>query len=163
MSVEVRIEGLAELDAKLAELTNAVAGKVLHQALMFASTPMLKEAKSKAPATALPYKRYASNAKGGKRAKRGEGQYVVQQAGLLKKHIRRTKMKLKTNGAGIGIYVSQKGGTGKVPFYWHMIEYGTSKMQAQPFLRPAFHNNKEVSVTRFGEKLKQAIDKVAQG
>jgi HK97 gp10 family phage protein len=32
------------------------------------------------------------------------------------------------------------------PFYFHMVERGTSKMRAQPFLRPAFESKKLESV-----------------
>lgn len=32
------------------------------------------------------------------------------------------------------------------PFYWRFLEFGTSKMRAQPFLRPAFESKKEESV-----------------
>lgn len=43
-----------------------------------------------------------------------------------------------------------KGKTGKSgaynpndPFYWRFVEFGTSKMPAQPFLQPAFSSKKE--------------------
>ena len=29
------------------------------------------------------------------------------------------------------------------PFYWRFVEFGTSKMPAQPFLQPAFVSKKE--------------------
>ena len=165
------IQGLDSLDRKLAELENQMAGKVLYQALNFATNPMLKEANA--------YKRYMSSGQGeatfkttkngkirrgkSKRAKRGQGKYVIQQAGVLKKSIRRQRAKNIKNGAGVGIYIHKKGKkTGNSPFYWHMVEYGTSKMTAQPFLRPAFHNNKDIAVDRFGDKLKQAIDKAVR-
>lgn len=45
------------------------------------------------------------------------------------------------------------------PRYWHFIEKGTVKMQAVPFLRPAFDNNKDKAVERFKEKLGETINK----
>ena len=32
------------------------------------------------------------------------------------------------------------------PFYWKFVEFGTSKMAARPFLRPAFESRKEQGV-----------------
>lgn len=173
------IQGLDSLDRKLAELENQMAGKVLYQALNFATNPMLKEAKDKAPSMPNAYKRYMSSGQGqatfkrtkngkirrgkSKRAKRGHGKYVIQQAGVLKKSIHRMRAKSIKDGAGVGIYIHLKGKkTGNSAFYWHMVEYGTSKMTAQPYLRPAFHNNKDIAVNRFGDKLKQAIDKAVR-
>lgn len=49
----------------------------------------------------------------------------------------------------------------KDSFYWKFVEFGTAKMQAQPFMRPAFEAKKEEAVTRLGEKLDERIQKHA--
>ena len=45
------------------------------------------------------------------------------------------------------------------PFYWHMHEFGTSKMAARPFIRPAFEEKQQevidTMVTRIKKKLEQ--------
>lgn len=44
-------------------------------------------------------------------------------------------------------------------FYWYFLEFGTSKMQAQPFMRPAARNNWQEAIERFAEEIGPAIDK----
>lgn len=147
----------------------------------FATNPILKEAKNRAPASEDAYRRYMSSGqvegktthtKAGKkrrvatnRAKRGHGRYVIQQAGLLKKSIRRqrlTKNSREIHRAAVGIGVHLKGKTGETAFYWHMVEYGTSQMPAVPFLRPAFDKNVQVAVNAFAKTLKDEIDKIVK-
>lgn len=178
MKISAKIEGLKELDAALGELDKDLRGRAMYQALNFATNPMLKEAKQRAPATEAAYRRYMSSGQGtgktthtkaGKkrrvatnRAKRGEGRYVIQQAGILRKSIRRqrlTKNSRDPHRAAVGIGIELKGKTGETAFYWHMVERGTVKMPAVPFLRPAFDHNKDAAVDRFKEKLAENIKK----
>lgn len=42
-------------------------------------------------------------------------------------------------------------------FYGRFLEYGTSKMAAKPFLRPAAENKTEAAVTRMRDSLEEAI------
>ncbi len=42
------------------------------------------------------------------------------------------------------------------------VEYGTSKMAAQPFLRPAFDKNKDGVEQLIGEHFKKALDEVTR-
>ena len=44
-------------------------------------------------------------------------------------------------------------------FYAHMIEFGTSKMTAQPFMRPAYENQDDQSINAAKEYLAKRIDK----
>lgn len=179
MKISAKIEGLKELDAALGELDKDLRGRAMYQALNFATNPMLKEVKQRAPATEAAYRRYMSSGQGekttvvtkngktkkgkSKRAKRGEGRYVIQQAGILRKSIRRqrlTKNSRERHRAAVGIGIELKGKTGETAFYWHMVERGTVKMPAVPFLRPAFDHNKDAAVERFKQKLGERIDKL---
>ncbi|NCQ29162.1 MAG: hypothetical protein GW802_17310, partial [Armatimonadetes bacterium] len=45
---------------------------------------------------------------------------------------------------------------------WRFIEFGTSKMPAKPFLRPAFEGQKENAVKAIGAKLDERIQKHAR-
>ncbi len=47
-------------------------------------------------------------------------------------------------------------------FYWHMQEYGTSKMAANPFLRPAMDENREEAKRAVANVLRGQIEKVAR-
>lgn len=59
---------------------------------------------------------------------------VPVRTGNLKNHIELSEVEDKT----IDVYVDQQGNA----YYGAMIENGTSKMRAQPFMYPAFHNSR---------------------
>lgn len=42
-------------------------------------------------------------------------------------------------------------------FYAYFLEYGTSKMAAKPFMRPAFEQNKESAVATMAGYIKEAV------
>lgn len=44
-------------------------------------------------------------------------------------------------------------------WYWRLLEIGTSKMPARPFMRPALNNNKDAVQTAFVEDFKEQLDK----
>jgi HK97 gp10 family phage protein len=50
----------------------------------------------------------------------------------------------------------------KDSYYWKFVEFGTSKMAAKPFLRPAFESRKEEAVKVIGEKLDEGVQKAAR-
>lgn len=47
-------------------------------------------------------------------------------------------------------------------FYWWWLEFGTSKMPARPFMRPAFENKKEDAVEAIKARLAKGIDAEAK-
>jgi len=47
-------------------------------------------------------------------------------------------------------------------FYWRFLEFGTSKMAAKPFLRPAFEANKHLMSTVFTQILSRGIEAAAR-
>lgn len=53
-------------------------------------------------------------------------------------------------------------GPGNV-YYWRFLEFGTSKMKAQPFMRPALANNVLPVTTAIVSELNAGIDKLAAG
>lgn len=55
--------------------------------------------------------------------------------------------------------VKGTGNSGGDTFYWRHLEVGTSKMAAQPFMRPAFSNNKDAVQDEFFTDFKEQLDK----
>jgi HK97 gp10 family phage protein len=47
-------------------------------------------------------------------------------------------------------------------YYWRFLEFGTSKMAAKPFMRPAFEAKKERAVEVIGEVLGAGIEAAAK-
>lgn len=50
------------------------------------------------------------------------------------------------------------GRRGNTP-HWHLIELGTEKARAQPFLRPALDSNIGAVIARFASELDKEIEK----
>lgn len=145
-SVTVKVEGLKELQRALHELPREVEGPPIYSALRTAANVMKKDAQSKVPVD----------------------------TGLLRKRIVVARSKIDNGKRGLyGVYMRvkplkvarlKKAGTYNLkddPFYWKFVEFGTSKMPAHPFLRPAFEANKTKAVEIIRERLKLTIEKAA--
>jgi HK97 gp10 family phage protein len=78
--------------------------------------------------------------------------------GNLKKSLGTTKRKTEDKNI-VRFSISPRRGGNSDGFYGHMIEFGTSKMVAQPFLRPAFENQDNESIKAVSEYLAKRIDK----
>ena len=56
----------------------------------------------------------------------------------------------------------KKGNLSQDAWYWRFVEFGTVKMSARPFLRPAFEMKKHEAVTAIKTRLAQRIEQAAQ-
>ena len=56
----------------------------------------------------------------------------------------------------------KKGTLSQDAWYWRFVEFGTIKMSARPFLRPAFDMKKHEAVTAIKTRLAQRIEQAAQ-
>jgi HK97 gp10 family phage protein len=72
--------------------------------------------------------------------------------GRLKRNIVKRREK-----APPGLSASVVIGVRKEAFYWRFVEFGTSKLPARPFLRPAFDTQKEAAAGRIAAKLRERI------
>ena len=77
----------------------------------------------------------------------GRTETIIEVKGLTDKQI--SKFKSKTG----------KGGRDNPndPYYWRFVEFGTSKMPAKPFLRPAFEQTKEQASSAIISTLREEI------
>lgn len=152
----LEVQGLDELERKLGELDNKLAGKAIYNALSYALTPVVKDAK-----------KFAAKAKEPHTIVYSSGKKVDIKPGLLrtaikKRRVPKSEMKGEFGqGAAMGMYIGN--GRNKVhPFYWRFIERGTSTRPATPFIRPAFDNNVQLMIERFSGKLNENIDKYSE-
>jgi HK97 gp10 family phage protein len=56
----------------------------------------------------------------------------------------------------------KKGNLSQDAWYWRFVEFGTVKMSAQPFLRPAFDMRKNDALQAIKTRLAQRIEQAAQ-
>lgn len=153
----IEVHGLAELEQKLGELDNKLAGKAIYSALGFALTPVVSDAKKRAAKAKEPHTMTYPN-----------GKKVDVEPGLLKSAIKKRRVPKSemtgefAQGAAMGVYVGTGTKQKVYPRYWHLIERGTSKQPATPFIRPAFDNNITVMLDRFSQKLSENIDKFSE-
>ena len=152
MDISVEIEGLDDLTKQLQQLESLAKQKTLtYKAMFFATKPMLDEVKRLAPKAEKAYFRYYR--------KNGKSR-VLQTPGKLKKSIKRRRVKLDSS-IGVAVYSGPiKHGEAKKynVFYWRFLEYGTPKMRAFPFIRPAFDHKKEESLERFKQRYREYVD-----
>lgn len=71
--------------------------------------------------------------------------------GLKSNNKKRLRTKGKTFVAPVNVY------------YWRFLEFGTSKMKAQPFMRPALQNNIDPASDAITSSLSTAIDTIIKG
>lgn len=135
---DFEVKGLAELSKKLKELPLKVAKNALRASVNAGAEVIRKDAMNRVPVD----------------------------TGKLKKSIYKKQIREKSNTFQQTFFVGARNGkkyraTNKDAYYWRFLEFGTSKMPANPFLRPAFDSRKNDAVKAIGDKLKERIDKFA--
>lgn len=158
MDITTSFIGVDDLTKQLSQLESIAKQKALtYRAMFYATTPFLQEAKRLAPIAEGQYYRYY-------KGQNGNSSRVLQTPGKLRKSIKRKRVKLPTS-IGVGVYSAPiKHGSAKKysVFYWRFIEYGTPKMRAFPFFRPAFDHKKDEALERFKQRYREYVQDVVQ-
>jgi HK97 gp10 family phage protein len=141
----MNLTGFKELAAALRELGPRVAKNSLRRAVSAGSTVIKDDARARAP------KDTGEMAKDilVKRERDTKGEMSAKYSVFV---LTGKKSRLKGKGRNVS----------RDSFYWRFVEFGTSKMAAQPFMRPAFESRKEEAVKVIGEKLDEGIQKAAR-
>lgn len=137
--VEMRVVGLAELTKAMRELPVEVHASALRPAVSAAAGVVQKDARLRAP----------------------------RDTGTLAKAIYRTRSRSLSSGTMETAIVGVRFGKryrkrGQDAWYWKFIEFGTSKMAARPFLRPAFESTKKKQLDAMVLSLKKGIARAAE-
>lgn len=163
MAEFMQLEGFKELAAALRELPERLASNDLRAAVRAGANIIKKEAMANAPVSAVAHYYYRRTARS---VKRGREQTRVQiNPGNLRKNI--IYRNIRSSGGYLTaeyiVTVRHKGnGVVGQPYAEGIYnEFGTSKMTARPFLRPAFEARKEDAVKAIGAKLDERIQKHA--
>lgn len=145
MAEFVEIKGLRELQEAMRQLPKKLERRVLNAALMTGAREIANEAKARAPVRTGTLRRNI-------RARPGrptDGHTATTIVGVRKLTFRQVAR------------LRSKGKSADDPFYWRWLEFGTAKMAARPFLRPAFEAKKVSAAHTIKEALKVRIEKEA--
>lgn len=175
------VDGIGELTKALAELTPKLEKKVLRQAMRKAAKPILAQAKANAPVgqitvdtqrlvfRALQFGKLIGAT--AKQSSKARARIIKHEETQLKKSGSRYPGQLrdslkvramKSKKGRIGVVVQTREGDYKGDtFYGAFVEYGTSKMAAQPYMRPAFDTKAGEAERIIADELKAGIDKLA--
>lgn len=166
MTTKVEVKGLRELRAALMELPVRVQAKAVYASLNAGAAPMRDEAKNRVPVLqeSVPHRRPGTL----KRAIRVSRSRINRgKDGLTEVILRVKPLKVRQ----IGAFKASQAAAGHTPnsaqnpddpFYWRFVEFGTSKMPARPFLRPAFEVHKNRAVELIKARLAKGIDQAAR-
>lgn len=155
--VTVKVLGLKELNAALAELPERIARNALRGAVSAGAAVIRKEARAIAPIFT------------------GAVSQGHPPPGTLKKSVFQKQMSalsgLLKQTFAVGVITGRsrkgKGGRSANAFYWRFVEFGTAKMAARPFLRPAFEAKKQAAVEAIrvylAARIPREVDKLKQG
>lgn len=141
------VSGLKELQAAMKELPANIARNVLRGAVNAGASVIRQEAKARAP--------------------QFQGKPVKGQPppGTLKRALYQKQIREKSSAVLQTFFVGVRHGrsakqTAKATidaWYAHFVEFGTSKMSARPFMRPAFEAKKVAAVSAIKDYLQQRI------
>lgn len=139
-SVTVKVEGLRELGERMKGLSEDMNNRIARAATAAGAVVIRDAAKQKAPVRTGNLKKNIIV----KRLPKGE-------SSLTSEHIvtvRKGKLTKKQQASGLND-----------AFYAQFVEYGTAKMPAQPFLRPAYDQNKEKAVQAIKDRISKRLTK----
>jgi HK97 gp10 family phage protein len=151
---------LGLLHKKLKALAASVAGKEaignkggpVRKALMAGAKPIFDEMKIQAP---------VGKSRPAHRSKRTGKMIPAREGGLLRDSIRRETFRkpeqLLDANEGVLVRPNPK----KAP-HFHLVEFGTAKTAAHPYMRPAFDSRKDIAYQAMIQKLDWEITKVAK-
>lgn len=144
--VNFQVDGLRELGLRMQGLKADMAGKIARQAVAAGAGVVRAAARKGAPVDTGNLKAAVIM----KRMRKPEN-------GLTEQYIV-TPRKGKASDV-----IAAKRGTGKLgkdAYYAHMVEFGTVKMPAQPFMRPALEQNTQRATDAMVKRLRKRLDKV---
>lgn len=139
--IMMKVEGLAELERKMHQLGQKLGRRALRASTNAGIQVIKKEARSLAP---VRTGRLSKKAIYVKRSRRQSS--ATRETYIL--------------GVRLGRKEQQKG---RDAFYWFYLEFGTIKMAARPFLRPAFEKKKYEAIEKFKEKMRERLRQLVPG
>jgi HK97 gp10 family phage protein len=140
----ISITGLADLEKRLMGFSDRIAKNIMRGAISAGAALIRNEARRLAPKDTGEMARDIMI----KRAREVRGSGKIEYQVFV-----RTGKKSRMAG--------KKRDVNRDSYYWRFVEFGTVKMSAKPFMRPAFDGQKEAATVRIKEYLAARIEKEA--
>lgn len=139
MAETFKIEGADAIIRRMKDLDKRVQGKIVVKGAREGAKEFLKAAREN--------------------AKRFDDPRTARQLwkAIKVKKAKRSDLKTGNYDAGMLVYVK-----GNEYYYWYFLEFGTSKMRAQPFMRPAFDENWKVALQTTTRTISAQLDKAVE-
>lgn len=151
MGASFKLSGGAELSEALSKLGEKVRKKIIRSAVTAGAQVVKKRAKEIANAKNIKDTGALIKNIAGKVEKQRNADYVQINIGVRHGQKRDEKKRAKKQGRAT-VDVDD-------PFYWFMHEFGTSKMAARPFIRPAFEESKDRVLDVMVDKVRDGLAK----
>lgn len=154
MQTTIRIEGAREIHAAMMELPKRLDRPLLNKSLIVGARLIRDEAKRRVPLLKVPDARRIRGAlaraivAGAVKPEQHTASVWVRVRKPTKRQIAAFKRKTGRGGADNPLDA----------FYWMFVEFGTSKMTARPFMRPAFESRKVAAVNAAIADLRPRVD-----
>lgn len=145
------IKGLSELSAALKELPNRIARNALRRSVARGAVVIRDEAKTRAPVSTTP-------------PAPGDPLPGTLKRSIVIKHDKdRSILTSQTYVVAVrhGKKYRNQGKRGNLSqdaWYWRFLEFGTRKMAARPFLRPALESRRREAVDAIKQRLSERIE-----
>lgn len=169
MAITVKIEGLAELDAALGELSKTAARNVLKRALIKAAQPMVDRASALAPddpKTGPPdlHSSIAASSKIKNTIGNKEFSDVMREGGT-RAEARAALVEARQAAAGTAagsfavVYVGPKSSSKRAAIKAIVQEFGSVNQAARPYMRPAWEATKQQVLAGIKDNIRQELEK----
>lgn len=160
--IEFKVNGFADLEKALRDLPDKIAKKAMASASMAGARVLANAVKDSAPVASHIHWRYDYRRKARGGGRKGKIEKFLVYPGNIKFNVR--VKRARTSGGQFEAMYSvgpmKRGGTPSTdPFYWRFVEFGTSKMAARPFLRPAFDAKRNEIIEAMRARLAERIDR----
>lgn len=155
--ITVDVKGLKELQQALLRLPIEVQDRPLKSAVSAAAKIVQDEVHRRAPLGATGNLRKAVyRTRSRSRSAVGKETYII---GIRQGKAKYANTKFNRSKNRVGKTYKTQGEA----YYWRFIEFGRPNqgVAARPFIRPAFEAKRTEAITKFSEKMKQAIERTA--
>lgn len=143
MAESIKVSGLRELGQRMRSLSADMAGKVARQATAAGAGVARKNIKARVPVD-------TGNLRAAVVMKRVRDTNLTEEYVVAVRKGKRRDVTAAKKG---------EGKLGKDAYYAHMVEFGTVKMPAQPFVRPGFEESVQPATEAIRKRLKARLDK----